>query len=156
MKIIFSCYGGAHTSIVAAGIHLGYLPKDEKASYKEILATPFFDQTETINIGIPLYMGQDKYNNEIYVIGMGSYRRQGSELIYQFINEIKGRCRGEVVIINSIALINLEIRIGGFLSRKLGLINLGRRIIVYGISKKYNRFVQLVEEINKRLQNSEL
>ena len=156
MKIIFSCYGGAHTSIVAAGIHLGYLPKKAKASYKEILATPYFDQTETANIGIPLYMGQDSYNNEIFVIGMGSYRRQGTELIYQFINEIKGRCRGEVVIINSIALINLEIRVGGFLSRKLGLIALGRSIIIYGIRKKYSRFLQLVAEIDKRLQNNEL
>ena len=156
MKIIFSCYGGAHTSIVAAGIHLGYLPKEGKATYNEIIATPYFDQTETANIGIPIYMGQDRYNNEIYVIGMGSYRREGSQVVYQFINEIRGRCRGEAIIINSIALINLEIRVGGFLSRRLGLIELGRSLIIYGIRKKYIRFLQLVAEIDIELHNNEL
>ncbi len=155
MKIIYSCYGGAHTSIVAAGLHLGYLPQDKIPQKADILSTPYFDQTDNANIGIPLYMGQDKYNNEVYVIGMGSHRKEGSQLIYCFINDLKGSCKGELIIINSIALINLEIRIGGFLSRRLGFVDFGRRIITYGIRKKYDEFLQLTKEIDRRLENNE-
>lgn len=155
MKIIYSCYGGAHTSIVAAGLHLGYLPHDKTPNKEAILSIPFFDQTETANIGVPLYMGQDQYNNEVYVIGMGSYRKEGAQLIYRLVNDLRGGCRGEVIIINSIALINLEIRIGGFLSRRLGLVDIGRRIIIFGIRRKYDKFLQLRREINKRLGNNE-
>lgn len=156
MRIIFSCYGGAHTSIVAAGIHLGYLPMERIAEKSEITMTPYFDQTENANIGVPIYMGQDKYNNEVYVIGMGSYRKEGSQLIYQFVNEAKKKCKGEIVIINSIALINLEIRIGGFLSRRLGMVGIGRHIIIYGIRKKYHKFVALIEEIRNSLVSNEV
>lgn len=151
MKIVYSCYGGAHTSIVAAGIHLGYLPDNRVAEAWEINSTPYFDQTITANIGKPLYIGQDRFNNEVYVIGMGSYRKEGTRLLYQMENELRGRTKGEVFVVNSIALINLEIRVGGFLSRRLGLIRLGRWIVIYGIRKKYKRFLKLVEEVHQRL-----
>jgi hypothetical protein len=28
MKIIYHCYGGTHSSVIAAAIHLGLLPED--------------------------------------------------------------------------------------------------------------------------------
>lgn len=156
MKIIYSCYGGAHTSIAAAGIHLGYLPNTRIADAREINITPYFDQATTVNIGKPIYMGQDRFNHEVYVIGMGSCRKEGTRLLYQMVNDSRGKSKGEVVVVNSIALINLEIRIGGFLSRRLGLISLGRWLIIYGIRKKYTKFVQLVEEVKSRLRKNQL
>jgi hypothetical protein len=101
-------------------------------------------------------MGQDRFNHEVYVIGMGSCRKEGTRLLYQMVNDSRGKSKGEVVVVNSIALINLEIRIGGFLSRRLGLISLGRWLIIYGIRKKYTKFVQLVEEVKSRLRKNQL
>ncbi len=149
MKIIYSCYGGAHTSIVAAAIHMGLLPEDRIPSFNKIATVPFYDKTNTKSIGTPIYLGTDLVGNEVYVMGMGAYRKEGSELVYQFVNELYGRCKGEVLIVNSIALINLPIRIGGFLSRKINMVAIGKPITIFGIQNKYYSFVELVKNVKK-------
>lgn len=151
MKIIYSCYGGAHTSIVAAAIHIGLLPLDTIPSVEKVAAIPYYDMTESKDIGRPIFMGLDEDQNEIYVMGMGSYRKESAELVYQFANEVYGGCNGRVLIVNSIALINLPIRIGGFLSRKLKLVSIGKPITIYGIQAKYESFVKLVNNVKETI-----
>ena len=43
MKIIYNCYGGAHSSVTAAAIHLQMLPETRKPSAAELLNLPYYD-----------------------------------------------------------------------------------------------------------------
>ncbi|SCX87623.1 DUF3189 family protein [Alkaliphilus peptidifermentans] len=147
MKIIYSCYGGAHTSIVAAGIHLGLLPTKRVPKVREIMAIPYYDYTSSKCIGIPIYMGKDKDNHDIYVVGMGSARRELTQLVYDYVYHHNRYSIKEVLVVNSIALINLPVRIGGFISKKINIIAIGKPITAYGIQKNYMLFVDLVKNV---------
>ena len=46
MIIIYRCYGGTHSSVMAASIHLELLPGDRKPAGKELLALPYFDRIQ--------------------------------------------------------------------------------------------------------------
>ena len=59
MKIIYSCYGGAHSSVVASAIHLGYLPMNRIPTEDEILSIPYYDQSPKELRGTPIYIGTD-------------------------------------------------------------------------------------------------
>jgi hypothetical protein len=41
MKIIYCCYGGSHSSVTAAAIHLDMLPLTRKPTSAELLSIPF-------------------------------------------------------------------------------------------------------------------
>lgn len=151
MKIIYSCYGGAHTSIVAAAIHMGILPIHRIPSYQEIVQVPFYDATETKDIGQPIFMGIDQRGNQVFVMGMGSNRGACASLLYDYVNLVHPSYQRKILIVNSIALINLPIRIGGFLSRKLRLITIGKPLTVFGIIKKYESFVLLVNNVKRAI-----
>ena len=70
MKLFYHCFGGAHTSITCASIHLNFLPRDRIPKTYEFKAIPFYDKMENKELGKPVYMGQDDMGWDIYVIGM--------------------------------------------------------------------------------------
>ena len=57
MIIIYRCYGGTHSSVMAASIHLELLPGDRKPAGKELLALPYFDRQNGADFGKIFYMG---------------------------------------------------------------------------------------------------
>ncbi|KAB3538559.1 DUF3189 family protein [Alkaliphilus pronyensis] len=152
MKIIYSCYGGAHTSIVAASIHLNLLPTDRVPFIKEIMSIPYYDYITNSSIGIPLYMGRDNQSNDIYVLGMGACRTQLTELIYNYALYCNIHSKKHLHVVNSIALINLPVRVGGFMSKKLKLMYIGKPITAYGIRKDYRLYAELVQNVKDTLQ----
>lgn len=149
MKIIYCCYGGAHTSVVAAAIHTGLLPQKEVPDIKKIINTPYYDQAENIDIGKLFYIGKDIYNNDIYIMGMGHRRSFYTKMAYEISNEISKNARKDLLIVNAIALINIKVRIGGFLSKKLKLKRIGVLLTAWGIQKNYINFVKLVNNVVK-------
>ncbi|KAB3533167.1 DUF3189 family protein [Alkaliphilus serpentinus] len=151
MKIFYSCYGGAHSSIITANIHLGLLPDKRVATIHEIIHCPYFDATKSKEIGRPIFMGEDSLKNQIFALGMASSRNQYTQLLYEYVRLQQGSCRGEILIINTIPLINLKVRVGGFLSRKLNLISIGRPLVAIGIQNRYMNFVKLVENLKASL-----
>jgi len=150
MKIIYSCYGGAHSSVVASAIHMGYLPMDRIPRDEEILSVPYYDQSPKEYIGTPLYVGTDEKLRDIYIVGMGPYRREYTEIAYNFTYSLCSSATGDIRIVNVIPLLNFTIRLGGFLSRRLGLIGMGRPLTVKGIQKNYPLFIDLVRDVKRR------
>ena len=71
MKIIYCCYGSAHSSVIAAAIHLRKLPWDRLPTLAELVKQERFDRTENREIGTPFFMGRDGEGNEIYALGLG-------------------------------------------------------------------------------------
>lgn len=150
MKIIYSCYGGAHSSIIASAIHVGYLPVDRVPTGKEILNTPYYDQSPSEFRGKPIYMGTDEKLREIYALGMGPYRTEYTKIAYNFVLQLAGKNKGDIQIINVVPLLGFLTKFGGFMSRRAGLVKLGRPLTVSGIQKRYDLFLKLVEDVRRR------
>ncbi len=72
MKIFYYCYGSAHSSVLAAAIHTGMLSTKIIPSIAEIINLPYYDKTETPQIGTPFFFGYDELDNEVFIIGMKS------------------------------------------------------------------------------------
>ena len=66
VKIIYSCYGGAHSSIIASAIHMGYLPTDRIPSVEEILSTPITTNLQ-VSLGVNLFIWAQMKNREKYM-----------------------------------------------------------------------------------------
>jgi xylulokinase len=47
MKIIYHCYGGSHSSVLAAAIHTGRLNPERLPTGEELMALPYFTQSGT-------------------------------------------------------------------------------------------------------------
>ncbi|MDR5657912.1 DUF3189 family protein [Serpentinicella sp. ANB-PHB4] len=152
MKIIYCCYGGAHTSIVASSIHMGYLPTDKIPTSEEILSVPYYDQSANNSVGTPLFMGVDEYTNEVYVMGMGHHRDYYAVMTYEYAHILASDKGTSIRIINALSCINNYIRIGGFLSRRANLISIGRPLTVFGIQRNYKYFVELVSNLKKAIK----
>ncbi|MFW6269787.1 MAG: DUF3189 family protein [Bacillota bacterium] len=153
MIIIYHCYGGAHSSVLSAAIHCNILPEKRLPSTREIANIPLFDKTESKDIGTLIFYGKDANNNKIYIQGMGK-----SEKI--ILNILKDLCKyyniseKEIVMVNTLKNVNLLVRIGGFLSRRLGLIFPGRLLATIGLKKNYEKFLKTVAEVKRKINQN--
>ncbi|MDI7248416.1 MAG: DUF3189 family protein [Bacillota bacterium] len=153
MKVIYHCYGSSHSSVVAAAIHLRWLPSDRIPESREILGLPHYDRTDPDQIGTCFLMGTDEAGREVYIIGMGAAKgvvRRAIESIFQ----ICGVSRDEYMLVDTLPNVGLVTKIGGFLSRAVGLIGVGRPLTVWGVRRSYPKFVQLVQGVRRRLDDA--
>ncbi|KYO66703.1 DUF3189 family protein [Thermovenabulum gondwanense] len=149
MKIFYYCYGSAHSSVVAAAIHTGYLPMDRIPEYKEFIKLPYYDKTKNNEIGTPFFMGKDEFENEIFIIGMTNERELIKKIIISYLKEC-GIDHNQIYMVGTLQLVNLKTKIGGILSRRLGLVFPGRPLTIKGIQERYFDFVDLVKEVKKK------
>lgn len=91
-------------------------------------------------------MGKDEYGSEVFILGMGSDRLLIKKAIYSFLTHL-GLKTEELLMVDTLKNINLITKIGGFISRRLGLIWIGRPLTVIGIQQKYQDFIQLVNDV---------
>lgn len=143
IKIIYHCYGGSHSSVMAAALHLGLLAKDRIPSETELMAIPYFDKTTNADFGSIRFMGKDEYNNDVYVLGKMSMGDRYSRLL-QGIAGILGEEK-QLLVVNCMNRVNTFMKLGGFSSRKMGLVSLGRPVVVRGSKKAFLELVNLVE-----------
>ncbi|MCK4259047.1 MAG: DUF3189 family protein [Halanaerobiales bacterium] len=151
MKIFYSCYGSAHSSVLSAAIHTKMLDTEKIPSNQEILNLPHYDKTENSEVGTPFFFGKDEMDNEIYIIGMRSQKQLVLNSIQSLLQD-SGVPTTNYVFINTLSQVNCITRLGGFLSRGLGLVNLGRPLTIYGLKKVYFNFVKLVVKIKRDLK----
>ncbi|ADL69241.1 DUF3189 family protein [Thermoanaerobacterium thermosaccharolyticum] len=151
MIVAYICYGSAHSSIVAASIHVGLLPSDRIPTFDEILSMPHYDLTDGNQIGIPFYMGIDEYDNDVYAIGAKSGRKIMMKAVRSFLKE-SGIGENEIMLIDTLPAIGLLTKVGGMTSRRFKIISVGRPFTVYGIIKKYNNFLDIVNKVKSSLK----
>lgn len=150
MKLFYYCYGRAHSSVIAGWIHLNRLPSDRIPSIKEILAIPEFDWSNSEDFGEPYFLGKDKNDNEVFIIGFGGEPALGLQTIF-FLLERFGD-PNEWKFYNSLSSIGWLTKIGGFISKKLKITPVGKYLAALGIQKSYFNLVKLVgtaKEIEK-------
>ncbi len=150
MIIIYHCYGGAHSSVLSAAIHIGLLPNDRKPGKRDILQIPYFDKTTSNQIGIPFYYGNDVYNNRIYIQGMGG----SDKVVKQLLKDLMEKYNipeEDVIIVDTLKNVNILVRIGGFLSRGMGLVFPGRILTVLGLRLNYSKFINTVSRVKAKI-----
>lgn len=145
MKVIYHCYGGAHSSVTAANIHLGLLPRERTPGYRELISQKLFDHNQFKDSGRIIFMGRDGRGNEIYIVG----RRSRPWLLYNTtgcLAEAFDINRGNYLLVDVSPHVNLTMRVGGILSRRLGLVAIGRPLAAWGTLISYRGILQLVEK----------
>ncbi len=148
--LFYHCYGGAHTSVTCASIHLNYLPHDRIPETYEFKAIPFYDKMENSKLGTPLYMGRDDLGWDIYALGLKDGKSVVIPAIKSLLN-VSGIYNRDVLFVSALVQVNPLTAIGGFTSRKLGLPFIGRPMTIWGIRKTYPLLVDLVTRVKEAL-----
>ena len=144
MKIIYHCYGGSHSSVTAAGIHLGLLPSDRLPSLDMFMKVPYFDRQINEDHGYLRFMGKDDKNNDVYIVGRRSLGKF-IENAYASINDIFNLGE-ELYLVDVMPYVNWYMVVGGTASRKFGWIRFGRPIVLKGTQHSYFKIANLVEK----------
>lgn len=146
MRIFYHCYGSAHTSVIASAIHVGILPMSRRPDPEEIRRVPNFDKFKNSEIGTPIYIGPDEDGNQVYIIGLATGKKIMAGALLDFL--LSGGVReGDVYFADALPGANVLTRIGGFLSRQVGLVRIGRPLCAKGIWQTYPQFVELVRRV---------
>jgi hypothetical protein len=98
-----------------------------------------------------MHVGRDSGGHEVYILG----RRRDAELAINAVLSacrFIGQCETEFMFIDVSKRVNWLMRIGGFLSRGLRLVQLGRPIVVKGTQMAYSSISQLVERTRRSIE----
>lgn len=147
MHIIYHCYGGTHTSVIASYIHLGKLPADTVPTKEVIEGIPMFDKLNGQNdSGHIVPIGVDEYGNNIYSMGVKNVKKLIEPALKDFYYHLFNTNDG-LLIIDTSSATNWIMKIGGFTSIALKLPVIGRPLVTYGTQKAYNKIVQIVKNV---------
>ncbi|HEX3030904.1 MAG TPA: DUF3189 family protein [Bacillota bacterium] len=145
MKIVYHCYGGAHSSVVAAAVHLGRIPLDRLPGIKEIEALPLFDRPVAEDHGLIRFMGRDEYANDIFTLGCRNGGRQ-MESVLRGLAELIGP-PDSFAMVDALPYVNWLMMLGGASSRRYGLTRFGRPIVAMGVQHFYWDIVNVVKRV---------
>lgn len=143
MIIIYHCYGGSHSSVVAAALHLGMIDKSRVPTEDELMNIPYYDKTGKSDFGTIRYMGTDEVGNSIYVMGKKSMGDRYNNIL-RGVAQILGMDE-QVMPVNCMSRVNWSMKLGGFTSRRLGIASLGRPVVSRGTQRAFFQLVNLVE-----------
>lgn len=146
MKIFYCCFGGSHSSVTAAAIHLGILSPTRIPTAQELMKVPFFEQQTGDDHGKFYLMGQDEFGNQVYIIGKHNLGRFFESLIRQ-VAGIWGVNQEKLVIVDTMPYVNYLMMVGGYTSRRLGVSSIGQPLVIKGTQKAFFKLVNLVERI---------
>jgi hypothetical protein len=143
MKIIYHCFGGSHSSVTAAAIHLGLIEKHRPPTNDELMSLPYYDKTTDNDFGSIRFMGVDEYGNQVYVLGKKSLGERFTNILNGVAQILEKN--NQVIVVNTMNRVNLSMKLGGFTSRRMGLPLLGRPVVTRGTRNAFFDLVNLVE-----------
>ncbi|MBS4030731.1 MAG: DUF3189 family protein [Clostridiales bacterium] len=146
-KIVYHCYGGTHSSVTAAAIHLGHLKPEKVPTEDELMALTLFDRQTKEGHGQLHFFGFDEQGNEIYSVGCRNVGQAVGKVLGK-IKEIIGAGE-ELIFVDTLHCVNIKMRFGGYISRRLGFINIGRPIVLKGTQEAYPKLVELVQGVKE-------
>ncbi|KOA18498.1 hypothetical protein CLHOM_34000 [Clostridium homopropionicum DSM 5847] len=152
MIVIYHDVGGAHSTAVAANLHINKLPMDRVPNKDELLDLPTFDKIEKDQIGRLIYIGEDEYKIKVYTLA----RMYNPNLVVSVINDMYSSLLGNdkgLFIVDTKPTVNLLMNIGGYTSRKLHWVNFGRPIVTKGTQQAYMDIVNVVKNVKNNIKN---
>ncbi len=155
MRVFYCCWGSAHTSVVSSHIHLGILPIDRRARFKEIDDLKMYDRTPNSEIGTVFYVGDDQWGNQIYFMGFGPQKHLVRQGVIDYLR-INGVDTNDLLFVDAIVNATWLTCVGGYLSRRLGLTWIGRPLTILGILQNYRAFTELVRSVHAQIGHGDM
>ncbi|MHB1127294.1 MAG: DUF3189 family protein [Bacillota bacterium] len=146
MKIVYHCFGGSHSSVVSAAIHVGLLSSSRIPTAQELIQLPHFDKQTEEEHGEFKMMGKDEYGNEVYICGKRKLHKMFEPMVYG-LAKIFSVPEEDILLVDTLPYINWVMMIGGYTSRALGLVTLGRPIVTWATRQVFWDFVTLVDTV---------
>lgn len=150
MKIIYHCFGGTHSSITAASIHLGWLPANKVPPAHKFMELPYYDRRDGWDQGEIVFMGTDRQGNEVYAVGHGS----ATDMLVTLIDDLAALFdieKSSYKLVSMMKQVNLPMKIGGFMSRRLRAVRLGRPIVIAGTRLAYGNIQRMVQGVQQEV-----
>lgn len=151
MLVIYHDVGGAHSTQTAAWLHLNRLPTDRTPTAEELMAIPLFDKAEKLDHGRIKLTGVDEWGNNVYTLGREYTDGITVPALEDLHTILTGSC-DDLILVNMKPTINLLMKIGGYSSRRLKFVNLGRPIVIKGTQQAYPNIVRLVESVKNEIR----
>ncbi|MGD8401100.1 MAG: DUF3189 family protein [Bacillota bacterium] len=152
MKVVYHCYGGAHASPTAAALHLGLLPLDSRPRTQDFYRLiPYYDRITRGEHGKMIKMGVDTNGHEVFVLG----RRNSASMVIRAIKEfsrLNGIDPQQYYFVDVVQLGNPFMVVGGFTSRGLGFVKLGRPLVSFGTGLSFAVLVRIVRRTLAELE----
>ncbi|MGB4214727.1 MAG: DUF3189 family protein, partial [Dethiobacteria bacterium] len=120
------------------------LPRTLQPRLDEILALPYFDRAGRAEVGTLHYAGRNPGGNSVFILGS---RHWGAEVRGQAaaLLRLAASPMPKVAVIDCLPHVTLPVRLGGYISQRLGLTAIGRPLVGRGILWNYSRILELVE-----------
>ncbi|MBM7646159.1 hypothetical protein JOD45_002385 [Scopulibacillus daqui] len=145
MIYIYNCFGGTHSSALAAAYHLNKLPLDHQPTKEDILRVDIFNKLTYKDRGKFYLHGVDEDNNKVYTLGRGNSKALVPALRHlALILQEKQAVKEPIVISNTSPTVPLAMTFGGFFSRGLKLHFIGVPLLVMGAKKAHQNIINLV------------
>lgn len=135
--------------MMAASLHLGILDSKKSPSKKELLACPYFDEIDGKDSGKIFFMGRDENNNEVFVMGCKGAGKI-IETFVKYFTRIMGHNSDDIIMADTKPCLNILMMFGGFLSRRLYLVGIGRIFLFFGSRIAFNKIRTLVGLVKER------
>lgn len=152
MKIVYHCYGGTHSSVVAAAVHTRRLAPDRVPAPDDLLALPLYDARDGDDYGRIAPYGRDEHGNEIFVLGRRGYAT-APEMLFAGLRAAFNVTE-PLKLVDTTGTLNWPMKLGGYLSRGLGLQAIGRLMVTWGSRCAYPRVAALAEKTRREVMRT--
>lgn len=132
-------------------MYLRKLDEGRRPSLEELLSLNLFDRVEPRDFGRLIPVGRDEFGNDVYVLGCGRNREIVIRTLKGF-SRLLGDNPDDFLLADVYPLINWVMRVGGFASRVLRLVALGRPVVAAGTLLAYPRLAGLARETRRRVE----
>jgi len=160
MYFIYHCYGGTHTSAIAAAIHLNQIPSNRiptKQAFKNIY---LFNKLSSMDMGHIVYHGTDELGNKVFTLGRGTSKALIPSLQHLYAMLQKDHPAMEKIIFsNTSPTVPLIMTIGGFIAKALKWNAVGEPLLLIGAGQAFLNIAGLVEntkEMSKNMQSNNI
>lgn len=156
MIYIYNCYGGTHSSVLAAAYHLKKLDDTRQPTTEEILGAQNFNKLVYQDRGKFYLHGIDDEGNRVYTVGRGRSKILIPGL-YNLIHMLQeeNRLNERIILSNCSPTVPLPMTFGGLFSRWLKIDFIGVPLLVIGAKQAYKDIVQLVQTTKEKARNSD-
>lgn len=135
-RFFYCCFAGTHASVAAAALHLKIA---ERGS--DLAQIWCFDSLSMADAGVPQFLGEDKFGSEVYVLGTGCHSFTLEFALCDLA--ALGYPEGQTCVVSVRGFLDLHARIGGFLSRRMGL-SAGRSMVISSLDSKLSDIKEAV------------
>lgn len=153
--IVYHCYGGSHSSVVTAAAHLGLLDPGRVPTASDLMALDYFDRMENEEHGRLRHMGIDEAGRLVYVLGCEGVNQRLVRCLRALMQE-EHLEPDQVCFVNTLPYVNPLMRAGGFFSRALGWIAIGRPLVIRGTQRAFPQFAALARRVKKQLASGDV